>query len=154
MRGDIEGSPDEIMIEFTGEGVYAPALIFIRNGIKYIHCRTDPPLMFDLNLDPNETQNVATHPDYRSIAKEMKFEIDKRWEYDRLEQDILKTQNRRLFVQETLLKGSLTGLDFQPFVDAKKSYVRGAIDPNTTATKARRRYPFVDTVEPHNPRKS
>ena len=154
MRGDIEGSPDEIMIEFTGEGVYAPALIFIRNGIKYIHCRTDPPLMFDLNLDPNETKNVATYPDYRSIATEMKFEIDKRWEYDRLEQDILKTQKRRLFVQETLLKGSWTGWDFQPFVDAKKSYVRGAIDPNTTATKARRRYPFVDTVRPHNPRKS
>ena len=27
-------------------------------------------------------------------------------------------------------------------------------NPNTTATKARKRYPFVKTIEPHNPRKN
>ena len=55
-------------------------------------------------------------------------------------------------VQEALLKGIWTGWDHQPFVDATRAYVRGAIDPNTTATKARRRLPFVAEVPPHHPR--
>ena len=58
----------------------------------------------------------------------MKSEIDKRWQYDKLEKDILQSQKRRLFVQETLLKGKWTGWDHEPFVDATRSYVRGAID--------------------------
>ena len=50
MQGKKIDVPNELMLEFTGEGVYAPALIFIRDGIKYVHCRTDPPMMFDLSL--------------------------------------------------------------------------------------------------------
>ena len=154
MQGDKTKMVNELMLELTGEGVYAPALILIKDGIKYIHCRTDPPMMFDLNKDPNETKNLAADPTYSDLAKELKSEIDKRWNYDELEQKIIKSQKRRLFVQGTLLKGKWTGWDHQPFIDAKKAYVRGAIDPNTTATKARKRYPFVETIEPHNPRKS
>jgi len=29
----------------------------------------------------------------------------------------------------------------------------GATDPSTTAKQARKKYPLIDTVEPHNPRK-
>ena len=153
MQGGRHENANEVMIEFTGEGVYAPALIFIRDGIKYIYCRTDPPMMFDLNCDPDEKNNVVENPEYLSIAIKMKSEIDQRWNYKKLEEEILITQKRRLFVQRTLLKGKWTGWDHQPFVDAKVSFVRGAIDPNTTATKARRRFPFVNTVEPDRPRK-
>ncbi len=153
MHGNKVDLPNELMLEFTGEGVYAPALIFIKDGIKYIHCRTDPPMMYDLNIDPNELNNVAADPNYKSISNMMKSEIDKRWEYENLERAIIKSQKRRLFVQKSLLKGKWTGWDHQPFVDATKAYVRGAVDPNTTATKAKKRFPFVETVEPHNPRK-
>jgi len=143
MQGDNSKRIDEVMMEFTGEGVYAPALILRQDGIKYIHCRTDPAMMFDLNNDPQELNNVAEDPAYADTAKRMRAEIEKRWDY----------QKRRLFVQQTLLKGKWTGWDHQPFVDATRSYVRGAIDPNTTATKARRRLPFVAEVAPDNPRK-
>ena len=51
-------------------------------------------------------------------------------------------------------RGYFRGVREKSDVDAKKAYVRGAIDPNTTATKARKRYPFVETIEPHNPRKN
>ena len=153
MHGDKSNLPNELMLEFTGEGVYAPALIFIKDGVKYIHCRTDPPMMYDLNLDPNELNNVADDPNYKSLSNFMKTEIDRRWDYENLEKAIIKSQKRRLFVQKSLLKGKWTGWDHQPYVDATKAYVRGAVDPNTTATKAKKRYPFVETVEPHNPRK-
>lgn len=153
MKGDNSKRADDVMMEFTGEGVYAPALILRQDGIKYIHCRTDPPMMFDLHKDPQELNNVAEDPQYADIARRMKSEIDQRWNYDQLEKDILITQKRRLFVQQSLLKGKWTGWDHQPYVDATRSYVRGAIDPNTTATKARRRLPFVEEVAPDHPRK-
>ena len=153
MHGDNSGRPDDVMMEFTGEGVYAPALIIRRDGIKYIHCRTDPPMMFDLNKDPQELNNVADDPTYAETAADLKREVDTRWDCERLERDILQSQKRRLFVQQALLKGKWTGWDHQPYVDATRAYVRGAIDPNTTATKALRRLPFVDEVPPHNPRK-
>jgi choline-sulfatase len=152
MHGDNSGRPDDVMMEFTGEGVYAPALIIRRDGIKYVHCRTDPPMMFDLKKDPQELDNVAEDPAYADTASDLQREVDSRWDYDRLERDILQSQKRRLFVQQALLKGKWTGWDHQPFVDATRAYVRGAIDPNTTATKALRRLPFVAEVPPHNPR--
>ena len=152
MHGDNSGRPDDVMMEFTGEGVYAPALIIRRDGIKYVHCRTDPPMMFDLKKDPQELDNVAEDPAYAETASELQREVNSRWDYDRLERDILQSQKRRLFVQQALLKGKWTGWDHQPFVDATRAYVRGAIDPNTTATKALRRLPFVAEVPPHNPR--
>jgi choline-sulfatase len=152
MHGDNSGRPDDVMMEFTGEGVYAPALIIRRDGIKYVHCRTDPPMMFDLKKDPQELDNVADDPAYADTASDLQREVDSRWDYDRLERDILQSQKRRLFVQQALLKGKWTGWDHQPFVDATRAYVRGAIDPNTTATKALRRLPFVAEVPPHNPR--
>lgn len=152
MHGDNSGRPDDVMMEFTGEGVYAPALIIRRDGIKYVHCRTDPPMMFDLKKDPQELDNVAEDPAYADTASDLQREVDSRWDYDRLERDILHSQKRRLFVQQALLKGKWTGWDHQPFVDATRAYVRGAIDPNTTATKALRRLPFVAEVPPHNPR--
>lgn len=152
MHGDNSGRPDDVMMEFTGEGVYAPALIIRRDGIKYVHCRTDPPMMFDLKKDPQELDNVAEDPAYAETASELQREVDSRWDYDRLERDILQSQKRRLFVQQALLNGKWTGWDHQPFVDATRAYVRGAIDPNTTATKALRRLPFVAEVPPHNPR--
>jgi choline-sulfatase len=110
-------------------------------------------MMFDLGKDPEELNNVAEDPAYAETAAEMRREIDKRWDYERLERDIIKSQQRRLFVQQALLKGKWTGWDHQPFVDATRAYVRGAIDPNTTATKALRRLPFVEEVPPHSPRK-
>lgn len=154
MHGDSSGREDDVMMEFTGEGVYAPALMLRKNGYKYIHCRTDPPMLFDLEKDPLELENLAGTPEAAAVEKDMVSEIAERWDYEALENAVLKSQRHRLFVQETLLKGQWTGWDFQPYVDATRAYVRGAIDPNTTATKARRRYPFVEEVPPHHPRGS
>jgi choline-sulfatase len=152
LSGDNSGWGDDVMIEYTGEGVYAPALILRQDGMKYVHCRTDPPMLFDLKEDAKELHNVADDVHYADVAARMKKEIDRRWNYERLEQDILASQKRRLFVQEALLKGQWTGWDHQPFVDATRAYVRGAVDPNTTATKARRRLPFVAEYAPDHPR--
>jgi choline-sulfatase len=151
--GDSSGRADEIMMEFTGEGVYAPALVLLRDRIKYVHCRTDPPMMYDLARDPQELRNVAADPVYAQTAKVMAAEIERRWDQARMEHLIAQSQRRRLFVQQCLMRGQHTGWDYQPFVDATSAYVRSAGDPNATATKGRRRLPFVEETPPDHPRK-
>jgi choline-sulfatase len=153
LAGDNSGREDTTRIEFLGEGVLAPACILIRDGLKYVYCRNDPPMLFDLKKDPDELINLAGRPEHLDTEKSMSAEVQARWDYAALESDILESQKRRLFVQESLLQGQWTSWDYQPVNDASRQYVRGAVDPNTTATKAKRRYPFVPAVAPHHPRR-
>jgi choline-sulfatase len=153
LRGDSSGREDTTRIEFLGEGVLAPACILIRDGFKYVHCRTDPPMLFDLRRDPDELVNLAARPEHAKRRQAMHAEVLARWDCETIERDILASQRRRLFAQEALLQGQRTAWDYQPPSDASRQFVRSAADPNTTATKAKKRLPFVPAVAPHHPRK-
>jgi choline-sulfatase len=153
LSGDNTGREDVTPIEFLGEGVLAPACILVRDGLKYVHCRNDPPMLFDLRRDPDERINLAGRPEHAGVQKSMHDEVQARWDCAGLERDILASQRRRLFVQESLLQGQWSSWDHQPASDASRQYVRGAVDPNTTATKAKRRLPFVPAVPPDHPRR-
>lgn len=143
---------DDVMMEFLGEGVFAPACILRQDGFKYVYCRHDPPMLFDLKADPDERHNLAGRPEHAAREARLREQVLARWDYPVLEQTILASQQRRLFAQRALLQGRFTPWDYQPPDDAARRYVRGAVDPNTTATKARMRYPFVAAVPPHHPR--
>jgi choline-sulfatase len=154
LHGDNTRRADETRIEFLGEGVYAPACILVRDGWKYVHCRTDPPMLFNLRSDPDERVNLAGRDAHRQVESSLRAEVEARWDYASVQRSVLESQRRRLFVQDALLQGKWSAWDYQPHNDASRQYVRGAVDPNTTATKAKRRLPFVPAVPPHHPRDS
>ena len=143
---------DDVMMEFLGEGVFAPACILRKDGFKYGHCRHDPPMLFDLKADPDECRNLAGSAEHAKLEARLRGEILARWDYPALERQVLESQQRRLFAQQALLQGRWTAWDYQPPDDAARRYVRGAVDPSTTATKAKKRLPFVAEVPPHHPR--
>lgn len=143
---------DDVMMEFLGEGVFAPACILRKDGFKYVYCRHDPAMLFDLQSDPDERHNLAGRPEHAARETQLREQVLARWDYPGLEQTILASQQRRLFAQQALLQGQWTAWDWQPPADASRRYVRGAVDPNTTATKAKKRFPFVTEVKPHHPR--
>lgn len=143
---------DIIFFEYCGEGVHDPALMCRHKNIKYICCGDDPEMMFDLDADPNEQVNLAVDPTYAKNLAEMRSYIATRWDEPELKQRVITSQKNRLFVQEAMKQGIFPSWDYTPPFDASKSYVRGAIDPNTTATKARKRFPFVPTTRPQTPR--
>lgn len=152
MHGSHCQREDDVMMEFLGEGVYAPACILRRHGFKYVYCRHDPAMLFDLRADPHERVNLAGNPQHADTEATLKAEVLKRWDYAAVERDALASQRRRLFAQESLLQGRWTAWDYQPPADASRQYVRGAVDPNTTETKSKKRLPFVAAVKPHHPR--
>jgi choline-sulfatase len=143
---------DDVMMEYTGEGVYAPCLILRKNGFKYIYCEDDPGMLFDLNNDPGELNNLCGSPDMAEIEEDMLGDILKRWDPVSLKQDILRSQKRRLYLQKVLLKGNRSPWDYQPYRDASKEFVRSAANTDTTMTKGLARFPYMDPVPPDTPR--
>jgi choline-sulfatase len=146
------GPEDKVHIEYNGEGLLAPALIVVKGDKKVVHSRTDPLMVFDLSKDPLEHDNIAGSGD--PAEDDLMEEICARWDEDALEADVLESQRKRILVQDAMKHGQFPSWDYTPSFDASTAYVRGAIDPNTTATKARRRFPFVPTTPPGKPRKS
>ena len=144
---------DEALIEFTGEGVHAPALILRQGQYKYVYCEGDPGMLFDLKSDPSELRNLCQDPAFATMAKQFADDIERRFDPGRIKREVLASQRRRLFLHSTLVKGTHTPWDFEVRKDASKQYVRSVGSTSTTATKAKARYPFVPTVPPDTPRK-
>jgi choline-sulfatase len=144
---------DKIFIEFNGEGLYAPALIVIRGNMKLVHSRTDPDMLFDLEKDPLELANVARDPAYQEVLQSMLADMHGRWDEEDLDRRIRASQRKRIFVQEAMKHGRFPTWDYGPDYDPGKVYVRGGVDPSTTATKQRGRFPYVPVTPPQNPRK-
>jgi choline-sulfatase len=124
----------------------------VRDGFKYVHCGNDPPMLFNLRDDPDELVNLAGRPEAAERDRALHAEVHARWDIAAIERDVLASQRRRLFAQEALLQGRLSPWDFQPPSDATRQFVRSAVDPSTTATKAKKRFPFVPAVPPDHPR--
>ena len=143
---------DDVMMEFTGEGIYSPCLMLRKNGFKYVYCEDDPGMLFDLNNDPKELTNLCGNPEYADIESGMLNDILSRWDPTTIKEDVIKSQTRRHFVQRVLLKGNRSPWDYHPYRDASKEFVRSSNDTSTTMTKGLARFPYVEPVEPDTPR--
>lgn len=143
---------DKIFIEYNGEGLYAPALILIKGHMKLVHSRTDPKMLFDLSKDPLELTDLASDPNYQDVMDAMFAEMQERWDENDLDARIRASQRKRIFIQDAMKHGRFPSWDYGPDYDPSKVYVRGGIDPSTTATKQRGRYPYVPVTPPQFPR--
>ena len=141
------------MIEFTGEGVHAPALILRQGQYKYVYCEGDTGLLFDLKSDPSELRNLCQDPAHQALAQRFANDIERRFEPHHIKREVLASQRRRLFLHTTLVKGTQTPWDYEVRKSASKQYVRSVGSTSTTATKAKARFPFVPSVPPDTPRK-
>ncbi|WP_027188704.1 choline-sulfatase [Desulfovibrio cuneatus] len=142
-----------VPIEFTAEGVCAPALILVGEEYKYIYCETDPPMMFNLAKDPHELNNLAGKKEYEAIENNVLKQLHNLWDPKRLREDILTSQARRLFLQRQVLQDSnQPEWDYQVRKDATQQYVRSRKDPSTAMSKSRARLPYVPPTPPDNPR--
>jgi choline-sulfatase len=110
--------------EYMAEGTFQPAFMIRRDQWKYVACAGDPPQLFNLADDPNEIGNLAGDPKHAKIAAAFAKEVAEKWDSAAIRDRVVKSQRRRILVQESLLKGKITPWDFQPFQDASKQYNR------------------------------
>ncbi len=143
---------DDVMMEFTGEGIYAPCFMLRKNGFKYVYCEDDPGMLYDLGNDPKELRNLCGDPEFAETEQAMLTDILQRWDPVRLKQDIIQSQKRRIYLQKVLLKGNRAPWDYYPYRDASKEFVRSAANTDTTFTKGLARFPYMEPIPPDTPR--
>ena len=115
----------------------------IRRGrYKYIHCDADDPLLFDLESDPDELQNLATDPAHKELVANFAAEVAGRWDSEEIRSQVIATQKQRRAVHAAMQAGQRVDWDYNPPRDASQEYVRNHMDWTVAAAKTR--FPPLD----------
>ena len=115
----------------------------IRRGRwKYVHCDIDPPMLFDMDADPDELQNLAADPSYAELEAAFAAEVRERWDSAQIRAEVLVSQRMRRAVHAGMSVGRRVDWDFQPRRDASEEYVRNHMD--WTVAAATTRFPPID----------
>ncbi len=123
--------------EYCAEMTADPVLMIRRGQYKYIHCDSDPPMLFDLTADPAERDNLASNPAYAEIATDFAAEVEAKWDQKAIRQDVIAKQKQRQAIYTAMQHGALTPWDFNPPRDAAEEYVRNHQDWTVAAAKTR-----------------
>ena len=115
-------------------------MVMIRQGdLKFIHCDSDDPKLFDLSDDPQELSNLADKADYHDTVLSFTQQIKDRWNLDDIRESVIANQQSRLMIQQTMNGSRTASWDYQPLRDASEDYVRSHKEPDDMAEA--RRYP-------------
>lgn len=135
--------------EMLGEGAVAPLLMIRRGRYKYNYSQPDPEQLFDLQIDPNELNNLAGRPEFEELCREFYAELLQHWDKEALHKQVLDSQHRRRLVYRALRRGRHTPWDFQPYQDASQKYMRNHLDLGVLERTAR--YPSPEAPPPDGP---
>ncbi|WP_212629370.1 choline-sulfatase [Pseudomonas sp. KB-10] len=132
-----EGGHDEVLGEYMAEGTRSPLMMIRRGPWKFVYSEDDPLLLFNLQHDPAERENLAGSADHQTLLAEFIAEARERWDISAIHAATLASQRRRRLVAEALSQGKLTSWDHQPWVDASQQYMRNHIDLDDLERRAR-----------------
>ena len=130
---------NQVISEYTGEGVVAPCRMVRRDNYKYIYTHGHPPLMFDLDSDPLELMNLIGRPETRKVENALAAAILDGWDPEEIAARCIQSQKERMLIQK-VTDGDPTWAYLYRGGDAGR-YIRNA---SAVGTKARARYPFVE----------
>lgn len=143
------GGTDEVSEttgEYMAEMTSHPIFMIRRDNLKYIHCDTDPPLLYDVQTDPLERTNLVDDPDCTEVASDFAAEVARRWDSDSIRERVLASQRARHAIHRA--SGATYGIrswDHLPANDVANHYVRNHQDVVDAALSSRL---HVQTSEP------
>ncbi|MES5097881.1 choline-sulfatase [Agrobacterium sp. BA1120] len=128
-----------VPMEYAAEGSIAP-LVAIRDGrYKLSICEQDPPMLFDLEADPQERNNLGSDPLHAETLASLMEQINKRWDLASFDTSVRESQARRWVVYKALRNGAYYPWDYQPLQKASERYMRNHMDLNVL--EENQRYP-------------
>ena len=149
IEGATDGADRVVISEYSSEGVRAASRMVRAGRYKYIFTHGLPPMLFDLQADPDERADLAGRPEFASIQERLHARLEQGWNPPQIHARILASQRRRLFLNEVNGSSSLySNWAYQPFTDESKRFIRGSGSAGPTSVKARARFPFVEPVAP------
>jgi len=94
-----------IYAEYLAEATPAPILMLRRDVYKFVWSEIDPPLLFDVQSDPNEVNNLALDNAYSDVVARFERDAQAKWDVPNLNLDIRLSQRRRELVKSSMQKG-------------------------------------------------
>jgi len=141
LHGRREAWSDLVLGEYLAEGTCEPVCMVKHGPFKYITCESDPPLLYNLDTDPQELKTLAGYQEHAQTEASLREIASKYWNSAAIRSEVIESQQRRLFLQETMKAGDITSWDFQPQQDASAQYNRNYHDELFEADR-RARIPY------------
>ncbi|SOB99839.1 choline-sulfatase [Rhodobacter sp. JA431] len=133
------GTRGPVPMEYAAEGSIAP-LVALRDGRwKLTLCDADPPMLHDLDRDPQERSNLAMDADHAPELDRLTRMAKARWDLAAFDTAVRESQARRWVVYEALRNGAYFPWDYQPLQRASERYMRNHMDLNVL--EENQRYP-------------
>ncbi|MCA1287020.1 choline-sulfatase [Salipiger bermudensis] len=133
-----KGAPrGPVAIEYAAEASYAPLVALREGDWKYTRCSLDPEQLFDLANDPHELTNLAEDPAQAETLARFRAMADARWDLERFDAEVRKSQAKRWVVYESLRNGAYYPWDYQPLQKASDRFMRNHMDLNVVEENAR-----------------
>ena len=137
LSGNRLGS-NQVISEYTGEGVNAPCRMIRRNQYKLIYTHGHPNLLYDLDKDPHELSNLAGNAAYERTYRSLLLELLRDWDPDAIHEACIQSQKERAFIHRATDGEPNWAYCAKPGDD--KRFVR---NESAVETKAKARYPYV-----------
>ncbi|WP_444870370.1 choline-sulfatase [Rhodobacter capsulatus] len=133
------GARAAVPMEYAAESTIAPMVCLREGRYKLMLCAVDPPMLYDLEADPQELVNLATAPEHADTLKRLTDQALARWDLGAFDAAVRESQARRWAVYDALRNGAYFPLDYQPLQKASERYMRNHMDLNVL--EENQRYP-------------
>lgn len=131
------GGRGPVTMEYAAEGSVAP-LVALRDGPwKLVLCEADPPMLFNLDTDPDELTNLADDHAHADTLARLRAIAAERWSLPNFDAAVRESQARRWIVYEALRNGAYYPWDYQPLQKASERYMRNHMDLNVLEEQKR-----------------
>jgi choline-sulfatase len=144
LSGDSSQMSDIVISEFAADGSTGPSRMVKRGSMKYMDLEGLETLLFDLDKDPLELNNLVNDPGYADTVEELRVICEENWNRKDLFEIIAADQRRRLKVHHAT-GGDPTYVNIVREDDANR-YIRNG---SAADTKARARLPYVPPAKPN-----
>ena len=143
LHGDSSHMSDIVISEFAADGSTGPSRMVKRGSMKYMDLEGSDMLLFDLDQDPHELNNLINDPAYADSATELQAICEGDWNRHEMHAIIAADQQRRLKVHQAT-GGEPTYVNIVREDDARR-YIRNG---SAADAKAQARLPYVTPAKP------
>ena len=130
------GRPNQVISEYTGEGACAPCRMVRRDAYKYVYTHGHSALLFNLDDDPLELNNLAGRSETAKIEQALQAEALKEWDPDAITDKIMASQKKRLFVKAAMAGSPTWAYEARPGDDLRFVRNDGAVQTKARALLA------------------
>lgn len=139
LEGNALNGDNIVCAEMAADALSAPAVCVIEDDFKYIHCDTDPALLFNRADDPLEQNNLSGSSEAADTESRLKSYVQQNWDLAGLRDEILVSQSRRRIVETAHAKGIQPSWDYDIINRGADQYFRPGPE-NTSASNYNRSF--------------